>query len=392
MKTIHLALISLGAAMLVAGCGGSSGGTTPPVTPVSGKVTITNVNADAVAKGGMTPSQATAKTGSGGASIVGVVVQPGAPRQSVMDIALAQLRRVEGLKLPAAPAGVVGASISPFPITFGCGLYAGTSNPVIPGFTAALVSTSGTMAIDLVDTNINGKFDNGDVASVTFTACVDQTTTMNGGFSLTINSQTGGVLNTNTGKMEGTSGSPLIESVAMSFSNFSVVDTAPNPDETILMNGGMTLSVTDNGTTLSSTMSGTSFAMTSSTDGTFTLKGTGSGNFAITYTEDSPSATSPTGNYSFSVSMTTDIANLGTVTGGVTGSVVITTTTPFTGNGVGEPTAGVMVITGANNSNLTLTAKAPNGTYPNGYVVMVVTDTSTTPSTVTTSNVTWDTI
>lgn len=371
--------------MLAAGCGGgSSGGTASPGTTISGKVTISSLNADAVAKGGMTPSQTTAKTGSGGAgAVVGVVVQPGAPKQSVMDIALAQLRRVESLKLPAASAGVVGVSISPFPITFGCGLYAGTSNPVIPGFTTTINSSSGTMAIDLVDTNTSGTFDNGDVASITFASCVESnpvagTTTMNGGFSLTINSQTGGVLNTNTGRMEGTSGSPLVESVAMSFTGFSIVDTGPNPAETMTMSGGFTLAIVDNGITLSSTMSGASFAMTSSTDGTFTLKGAGSGNFAITYTEDSPTAASPTGNYSFSVTMTTNIAALG-------GEVDITTPTAFTGNGSGEPTAGVMLITGANGGTLTLTAQ------PDGLTVAEVLDTDgaagpTAPQTLTSTS------
>lgn len=57
MKTIQLALISLGVAMLAAGCGGgSSGGTASPGAPISGKVTISSLNADTVAKGGMTPS------------------------------------------------------------------------------------------------------------------------------------------------------------------------------------------------------------------------------------------------------------------------------------------------------------------------------------------------
>ncbi|OFZ67659.1 MAG: hypothetical protein A2V79_10835 [Betaproteobacteria bacterium RBG_16_56_24] len=380
MKTIYLALISLGAAMLVAGCGGGSSGAASSTTTASGKVTLTSVNAPDVAKGGMTTSQTTAKTGLGGASVVGVEVQPGAPRKSVMDIALAQFRRVKALKLPAAPDGVVGVSIAPFPIIFGCGAYAGTSDPAIPGFTTTLNSTSGTMTIDLVDTNLDVTFNNGDVASITFASCVESnpvagTTTMNGGFSLTINSQTGGVLNANTDMMEGTAGSPLVESVAMSFTNFTIVDTAPA--ETMTMNGGMTLSVTDNGTLLTATMSGTSFAMTSSTDGNFTMK-----NFSIAATGDSPSATLLTDDYSFSVTMTTNIADLG-------GDVDITTPTPFTGTGDYNPTAGVMLITGANGGTLTLTAQA------NGSAVAMVLDTdgasgSTAPQTLTST--TWDAI
>lgn len=362
MKTIHLhlALASLAAAMLVAGCGGGSSSTTSPTTTTAGKVTLTSTNAPDVAKGGMTPSQTTAKTGLGGAeAVTGVVVQPGAPRQSVMNIALAQVRRVQAIKVPAIQAGVVGASVSPFPITFGCGAYADTSSPVIPNVTTTLVSTSGTMLVDVQGDGTNGIFAAGNVATITFTNCVDAATTTNGSMSLAIDSV-----------------SVTVTSVTMSFANFSVVDTAPNPDETISMSGGITMAVSDNGTTLTATMSGSSFAATSSTDGSFTMK-----DFSIVAMGDSPLA-APTGNYSFSVTMTTNIASL-------SGDIDITTPTPFTGTGDNNPTAGVMVITGANGGTLTLTAQG------NGTAVTVVLDTdgaggSTAPQTLTST--TWDAI
>lgn len=338
-RTHHIALISLCIAILASGCGGSGSSSPSSSTPVASKVSINATNADAVAKGAMTPSQSVAKTGSGAAGAVGVVIEPGAPKQSVMSIALAQLKRVEGIKLPASSSGVTGVSIAPFPITFGCGIYSTTST--INGGTVN--PAYGTMTLDLQDANINATFDAGDVAILAFSSCVEPnpakagaTTTTNGSMSLAIDSQNG----------VGTTLSPLNESVSMSFNSFSIVDTAPTTPETITLNGGMTLATVNDGATLTSTMTGLSFGMTSSTDGVYTLK-----DFSISYSDDSVSAT-PTGAYSFSVNMTTNCAALN-------GDIVITTTTPFAaGTATGNPTVGVMTISGANNSSLTLTANA----------------------------------
>jgi hypothetical protein len=382
MKKIHLALVSLCTVILAAGCGGGGGGSsggggggTPTAT-----VQITKTNASAVAKGGMTTSQTMAKTGSSGAGAVGVVVQPGAPRKSVMDIALAQLRRVQGMKVPAAPAGVVGVSIAPFPVTFGCGAYANTST--INGGTP-LNSTNGTSTIDLTGNSTNGLFAAGNVATLTYNACVDTnpaavgaTITTNGSMSLSITSMSGA----------GTSASPINESVSMSFTGFSTVDTAPTPTDTVTMSGGITLAINDNGTIMTATMSGTSFAMTSTTDGAFTLK-----NFSIVDKEDSPTcatnnpapSTVCAGNYSFSVAMTTNMAN---TAAGVSGDIVISTPIAFTGTGTGDPTTGKMVISGAGGSSVTLTANAPVAPATTGTVTMGVND-GTNP--VTTSTVTW---
>ena len=363
MKTIHSALVSLVAVVLVAGCGGgSTGGAIIPTAAIQ----ITATNATAVAKGGMTPSQSTAKSGSGGAAVVGVVVQPGAPQKSVMDIALAQLRRVEGMKLPAAPAGVVGVSLTGFPVTFGCGIYASTSSPIIPNVTTALVSTNGTMTMDAQGSAATGPLTSD---SLTFALCVEPNptggnTTTNGSMSLTIGSESGAQ----------SVASPLNESVTMSFTNLTSVEST-NTD-TFSINGSITMAIIDNGTTLTATMSGASLSTSSTIDGAFTIK-----NFSIAYTEDSPIA-AYTGNYSFTVSMTTNCAALA-------GDIVITTPIPFTGTGVGEPTGGEMLISGASGSSVRLTANAPVSPATVGDVTMVVTDTSTTPSTVTTSTVTW---
>lgn len=343
MKTIYLALISLGAAMLVAGCGGGSSGAASSATTASGKVTLTSANAPAVADGAMSTSQTAAKQGSTGAAAAatGVVVQTGAPRQSVMNIALAQIRRVEGLKLPVAPASVVG---------------------VLPTIPPIDCSGGGTMTILLTDTNNNNAFDATDVIDATFASCIEPdaagTVTTNGVMSITFYSKTSTDM-----------------SVAVSFSNFSSATTSPA--ETITLSGSMTMAINDTGTTLTATISGTTFAMASSVDGSFTMK-----NYSIGFTGDSPDAVSPTYNYSFTVTMTTNIAALG-------GDVDITTPTPFTGTGDSNPTAGVMVITGDNGGTLTLTAQ------PDGTAVTVVLDTdgasgSTAPQTL--ASTTWDAI
>ncbi len=351
---------------MAAGCGGGGGSSTPP--PSGGvptaAVTITPTNAAPVAKGAMTPSQTAVKTGSSGATAVGVVVQAGAPRSSVMDVALAQLKRVQGTKVPAAPAVVVGASLAPFPVTFGCGAYSNTST--LNGGTPN--TTSGTVMMDIQGTNVNNVV-NITSATLTYSSCVETnpaaigaTTTLNGSMTLSIGSMTG----------LGTSGSPLVESVSMSFSNFSSVDAIPgSPANTLNMSGGMTMAISDNGTTLTATMSGTSFAMTSSVDGAFTMK-----NFLIVDTQDSPTAVTPTGNYSFTVAMTTNCAALG-------GDIVITTTTPFTGTGTANPTAGVMKVSGANGSYLTITANA------NNTATVAVNDGTTATQPVSTQTLTW---
>ena len=377
MKNIYLVLVSLAAAVLVAGCGGSSSGAA--ATPVAAKVSITATNAGSVAKGGMSPSQTAAKTGSGGAGTVGVVVQPSPPKKSALQVALSQLRLMESKQFPVAPAGVVGVSVSPyFPVQVGCGPYSTTMTftTPIPGIPASAIPAfnpaSGVLAIDFIDNTVppNGKFDSGDTASITATNCIDTnpaiagaTTTMNGNMSMTVTAQSGGVLDPlGTGKMVGAASSPLVETVTMSFTGFSAADFYPATasavaaTETITLSGGFTMAITDDGTVLTTTMTGTALTMTSTTDGTFSMK-----NFTIVETEDSPSlaAASLTGNYSFNVKMTTNIATLG-------GEVDITTPTTFRGTGNNEPTVGVMVITGAGGSTLTLTANAAAPGAPAG--------------------------
>lgn len=343
-KNLYLASFYLGIAMLASGCGGGSSSSSN-TAPVASKVSINTTNADAVAKGGMSPSQTMAKTGSGAAGAVGVMIESGAPKQSVMNIALAQVKRVEGLNIPTMPVSVAGVITNWTPIVTQC-------------------ATSGSFTFDMVDTNNNTIFDSGDAITIAYSQCAEpnpakigSTITTTGTMSLTINASNGVAIPS--------VGSPLIKSITLGFSGFSSVDTAPTTPETIALSGGITLATVDDGATLTGTMSGASFDMTSTADGAFTLK-----DFSI-----SVSDTTSTGAYSFSVNMTTNCAALN-------GDIVITTTTPFTGTGTGNPTAGVMVISGANNSSVTITAKS------DGATVDITVNDGTNPPT--TSNVTWD--
>lgn len=348
MKKLQLVFTTSAIVLMATGCGG--GGSLPAQ---SGAVSITSSNALAVAKGAMSPSQAAVRTGSGGANIVGVVVQTGSPGTSVMDIALAQLKLVQAMKVSAVPAVPMGASVSA-PVTYGCGAYAKTSYPQ-----ANFSSANGTMTMDSQGTTSGGVTTITSV-SVVYTNCVEPnlqaagaTTTLNGTMTLTFNST--------NGVTTASAATPLKESIGMTFgtsaASFTSVDTIPNsPTNRLTMNGAMTMDINDDGTMLKATMSGASFGMSSDIDGAFTMK-----KFQIDETQDSPTcisnnpapATACVGNYNFSVAMTTNLVN---AAAGVNGDVVITTQTRFTGTGAGDPASGIMKVSGNNGSYLTIVA------------------------------------
>ncbi len=324
MKTIRLAIISLGFVVFIAGCGGgggggggSAGGTNIPTAAVQ----ITQANAKVVAAGAMTPSQSMVTTGSGQAGVVGVVVQASGHTRSVLDISLAEFNRARSLKFSPVAAGAIQSQ------SFQC-------------------TTSGNFVISANDANNDQVLNAGDSFSITFNNCVLPTTTVNG---VTVNgSTTNGSLTfaitalSGTLAGTGTPQTPLTAAFTLTFNNFTSTDNVTSRTESI--HGDISFSTLDNGTNTTGTMLGASLRMDSSVDGAFLLT-----NYNFSFTEANfVTTTSP---YSFSVGMTiaSTIAN---------GSVTITTPLPFTGVGIANPTAGVMVITGANNSTLTLTANA----------------------------------
>lgn len=374
MKKLQLVLTASAVVLMAAGCGG--GGSLPAASGGATAVSITSSNATAVAKGAMSPSQAAVKTGSSGASVVGVVVQTGAPRASVMDIALAQLKLVQEMKAPAAPAVPVGASVSA-PVTYGCGAYANAHAP-----NADFNPINGTRTVGLQGTTAGITS-----VSVVYNNCVapnpqatGATTTLNGTMTLTFISPNGVTAVPPV--------TPLIESVSMVFgtsvADFTSIDTIPNsPTNTLTMNGSMTLDIKDDGTTLQAAMSGASFSMSSNIDGAFTMK-----NFKIDATQDSPTCSNnnpaPTiacvGNYNFSVAMTTNLVN---AAAGVNGDVVISTPTRFAGTGTGVPASGIMKVSGNNGSYLTIVANT------NKSVTVSVNDGTAVAQPVSSQTLTW---
>lgn len=378
MKNTRYLIASCAVALLASGCGSgggassSSAGSTIPTAAIQ----ITATNGQQVARSSNSSSKSAAATGASGATVAAVMVQPRAPRRSVLDIALSQINHVQSIQIPAVPVSVVGVSITGFPITFGCGAFANTNNSGAAGSTA-LNSTNGTMALDIQGT-MNNATAPPTIAtitafSITYSNCqhlpvAGVTTTNNGVITLNINSSTGGVLNATTGKYVGAAGNPKIQSIGMSMMNFTNVDAMVGMTSvTTTMNGGFTIGTSDDGTVLTSNMSGTSLSETSSVDGAFSLT-----NFSITDTQDSPvlPLASLTGNYTYSVNMTLNSTALG-------GGITIATPTPFSGNlnsNGGNPNTGQMVISGAKGSSLTLTANAPIAPATTGTVTISVND------------------
>lgn len=348
MKRIHLALVFSGVVCLATGCGGGGGGTSGGTTIPTAEVQITPTNAPAVAKGAMTPAQSMATSGSGMASIVGVVAQTSGHTRSVLDISLAKFAQVRGMQLAPAT-GVVGV-IAGFPLNnLSC-----SPSPGVGG---------GTMSMDIQDGGVIGTVGAGDIFVMSFSNCNDGISTENGSLAFAITGLSGGPMGGT-----GAPGAPLTAAFTLTFNQFSTVDATG----TFSVNGDISFTTSDDGTNTTGTMSGTSLSMTSSVDGAFQMT-----SYNFSFMEANVQTVSTP--FSFSATMTTASVVAG-------GSITITTPTPFTGVGTGDPTAGVMVITGANNSTLTLTA------LPDGLTIQMVVDDdgAAGPHTpVTLTNTTW---
>jgi hypothetical protein len=301
VKFGSLTLISV---LALAGCGGGGGGGgTPAVVVPSTPVAITAANAAVVAKSAASSYQNSANASSA-FNVTGVVTSTSGSR-SILDISLAEFNKVRHLNLAATVTGVA------------------TSTPC---------TISGTMVVDEIDTAPLNVPNAGDSVTLTYASCVDTPgVTQNGSATININAYSGGVPDPITAIPVGTVGSPLTAGFTIKFTNLvSAGDT---------LNGDITFSVVDSGDVAAGSMSGTTLTLISAVDGAFSMS-----NYSLTFSD-----TTSTGAYSDMLTMTTAsvLAN---------GLVTITTPTALSRNSVGDPTAGVMVITGANNSTLTLTA------------------------------------
>ena len=314
MKSIYTAFFSLGAVALVTGCGGGGSSGTGVNIPTAA-VAINTTNAPAVAKGAATPAKGMTNASST-ATLVGVVAQTSAHRPSVLDRSLAGFAQMRAMQLSPS-VGVVGV-IAGYPMNSPC-------------------TAGGSTSMDILDNNNNNTIDSGDVFTMSMSNCNDGFTTDNGNMSFALSNITAGQLAT-----VGTPNNPATASFTLTFNQFSTKNNATGATDSI--NGDIVFYTSDDGTNTSGTMSGASLTTDSSVDGAFSMT-----NYNINFIEaNAPTATSQ---FSFSFNMTTASVVAG-------GKITITTTTPFTGVGNGDATTGVMVITGANNSTLTLTARA----------------------------------
>jgi hypothetical protein len=266
----------------------------------------------------------------------------------------------------------MGASVSA-PDIYGCGAFANTST-----VTSNLNPSNGTLTIDYQGTTA-GSVITITAVSLSYNACVEPnlqvpgaSTTLSGTMALSINSPSGGIVRGTVA----TAAAPIIESVSMSFVNFTSEDTIPNAaSNKVTLSGGMNVAINDDGTTLKALMTGSTFSMSSSLDGAFTMK-----NFSIDEWQDSPALSVATGKYSFAVAMTTNLVN---AAAGVNGDVVISTPTRFAGLGVEDPSSGMMRVDGNNGSYLAVTVNS------NKQVTVTANDGTAAIQPVLTKTLTW---
>lgn len=202
-------------------------------------------------------------------------------------------------------------------------------------------TTSGTVTGSLQDTNNNNSFDVGEILTLAFHNCVEPDP-VTGNNSTTNGRATFAITQLIGTKPAASPSTPFTAAFKLTFSNFTSRDNVTNLTDSI--NGDIGFSTSNDGTNTTGTMSGASLRLDSSVDGAFLMTG-----YDFSFT--AANAPTPFTPYSFSVNMTVAsvVAN---------GSVTITTPIAFTGAGIADPTAGVMLITGANNSTLTVTANA----------------------------------
>ncbi len=332
VKNLHLTLVPLGIALMVAGCGGggssSSGGSSGGIPTAA--VQITSTNASKVAGGSNGAAVALTSTSGKGTTggVVAAVTQSTAHLPSVLDHALAEFNKVRNLPIPAASAtGAIQGNNGQCPQ----GSYART-------YTDA--DNSGTLTI-------------GDTISVKYTNCYDGTVTNNGTLAITINALTSADIK-----------------FTLNYAGYSFNDATT----TVSMDGDQSYELITTGTTVTQyefIMSGSSFTMTDSASKVSTKLTS----YNETYKYDTA------GFVSYSPNMTVASTDLG-------GSVTITTSPAFSiqaGSSAVNPTAGSMTITGAGGSFVTLTAQ-PNGT---DVVIVVDDDGAAGPHAPATINTTW---
>ncbi|MDO9005024.1 MAG: hypothetical protein Q7V20_16390 [Aquabacterium sp.] len=324
MRNLKLTLVPLGIVLLVAGCGGggSSGDTAVPV----GTVQITSSTATDVAAKGMSSTSQVSSSG---------------------NAASAPVRSVAADKAT----GAANAALALFELARGGQLHsAGTK--AIPDENL-LCATSGTAVMSYTDNNNDTFFDVGDVATITYTDCVNPGITLDGSMSVSVAEMT-------------PANSPTHIRITSTFTNYHSISTA----EDLLMNGNlaMTMDYTVVGnalTSISYVISGTALNTLSSIDGTFGIT-----------------------DYSFGISANSTQTSFGigmmVNSSALTGTLYIYTPTPLTANAAcnnpyGFANGGSLRINGGGGSYVLLTPD------PDCVNVVITGSDGTTPFTINTN-------
>ena len=301
-KTLTLAA-GLGA--LLAGCGGGGGGSGGGTAVPSGAVTLTSDNAQQAAGDAADANEGAVGGGGAGTTLfTGVVTQDSGGGTSVAELIRAQVLRLDRLS------GQVALPLATGAVT--------TVNDTCSG--------GGSFSATWDDADNDGEFSSGDSFTVTFSGCVEDGATLDGGMSLTGFTLTG----------DPSVVAPWSLGADVGFDNLSISEGGTSAS----IDGDVSLTAdTPDGVAISSRLSGSSLTLAIAGK-SLTLS-----SFTFDYTEDLNTLA-----FSLSVSGTLQSTALN-------GSVTLSTPTLFTGIDINTfPTAGTLQIDGASNSRVSLTA------------------------------------
>lgn len=291
-------------AAMMAGCGGGGDSATTVTAATS---TISSGNAPDVAANAVNASNGISQSGSVSSLITGVTVDASnAGSAGLIDTSLQQIYKV--LEKQAAANLVAGVTTTQsYPCTNG-------------GSISATVSEA-----------VTGTLSSGDSVALTATQCIEGSTTLNGGLSVSFSN------------LSGTPGSATAWSGALglNFKNFSIAAGT----EAALANGDMALSINQLGyQDATASISGNSLQLSLSRSGAVVIDRTLS---AYSYTG---AVKSNLETYSVNFTMTGDFKIASN------GAYSVTTTTPFKRLTGAYPYQGALKVTGSGNTSVTLTA------------------------------------
>ncbi|MGD2073690.1 MAG: hypothetical protein PVI91_04770 [Gammaproteobacteria bacterium] len=298
MKHMNSALV-LAAAAGLAACGGGSGGS--DTVAAADPVTISAANAEEVAGTAYDAGASLEGAGLGGAGLVTPAAVGGAAAGGVdmIEVIVGQLQASESW---FAGSGTVSAAAT-------------TSQ--------SQACSEGSVSFTFNDADGDGELSSGDSMSATYYQCVEGDTVLNGGFSIS-----------NIVISGDPSVPPYSLQLTIQASNF----TATANGETSSLHGGMTLSLTTDGVSSSVSVSGSSIIV-SGAGGNAALS-----SFVLQSTHDESS-----GAYTLKVDAIVSSSEIG-------GSVTIVTDIRFEAVEPGDPYQGRAIITGADNTSVTLVA------------------------------------